>query len=446
MTTPPSPLPDPPPSSDSPIGPGIFSAYRETAALILSLTFVQASISCLTLIIMLHLRDMGASSLELGLVGSSFAAGLCLGAMSAPREIRRIGHIRSYVFFAAAAMIAIFAFNMAANILIWALIQIVVGACFSGLWAAGEGWVARAAPDDRRGALISFYHLVNKLGAISGPFLAAALVDKSDGFVLAAALLAAAILPIAGTGRPQPETGSAHPLNPVQIFKLAPAAAWAAFTAGLVNTAVGQLYPIYVHSLGTDAPVTLAAQFNAALLAGVMVALWPAGYISDRMDRRLVIAGAGAVGALGAFLLAAFGRMLSEQAFFGVVMIYGAGALCHYAIAVAHATDKADPSDATSVVAGLLLVWSAGSVVGPLFAGAIMSTGLGPSGLFVFAGFGLVCMTAAMMFRASSQDAVASDDKEPFVPAQTTSLAFAQLDPRGEDDQLELFDWNNPAD
>ncbi len=425
---------------NAPLKPGTFAGYRKVITLIISLTLLQAALASLTLVVALHLRAAGASNLALGLVGSCFATGLFMGALFAPREITRVGHIRAFSLFAASAIIVSLAFTLSVEVAAFAVLQVFVGFCFSGLWAAGDGWITRAAPDHMRGAIVSFYHVVNKLGSISGPFIVLGLKGDADGFLLAAALIAAAILPVAATSNPQPETSHTAPFGPARIFKLAPAAAVAAFTAGAVNTAVGQLYPVYVAGLNHPDPLKLSAQFNGALLAGSMIALWPAGLLSDRIDRRLVMGGLGAVGAIAAFILALLGNVLPLGAFVFVVGLYGAGALSHYALAVAHAADKTETHQMTAMMAGILIIWSMGSIIGPLAGGAVMSLGLGPRGLFIYAGIGMALMTIFVLARSRVSDAVPVEDKGPFVPTQTTSLVLAEMDIRGDDEQFDLFD------
>lgn len=69
-----------------------------------------------------------------------------------------------------------------------------------------------------------------------------------------------------------------------------------------------------------------------------------------------------------------------------------------------------------------------------------MSLGLGPRGLFIYAGIGMALMTIFVLARSRVSDAVPVEDKGPFVPTQTTSLVLAEMDIRGDDEQFDLFD------
>lgn len=390
--------------------------------------------------IALGLRDAGVSSGVIGFVASSFTAGLLIGALVSPHEIKRIGHIRSYALFAALAAISALSLTLGAYILLWAALQAAIGVCCAGLLTSGESWIASAAPTDQRGAILSFYLLVIKVGAIAGPFLVVGIGSPLAAFIVVGGLFAASLVPIAATSQMQPAVSSAAPYGPLKIWRLAPAAACSALAAGAINNAVATLYPLFAASMGTAAGAGFAATFNAVLLAGAMVGLWPAGMLSDRMDRRLIILGLGVVAALsamGIFLGAALGSP-------GLVLlgagVFGSATLSHYGIAVAHAADRAQLEETTSVMAGILVVWGIGSVAGPILAGGIMSTGLGPSGLFLFAAVSMALMSLAVWQRTRTVGPVAEDDKAAFTAAPETSFAIAELDPRGDQPDEETSD------
>lgn len=419
-----------------------FGAYRNVLAIVTALTLLQGAAAALSVMIALSLQASGASNAALGLVAAFYAGGFLLGAILSPAQISRIGHIRSFSFFAAIAVIASLSFTLGVNVVGWAIVQAIIGASSAALFTAGESWIADSAPSGGRGSILGFYHVVSKLGAIAGPFAVMAGASGLTGFVLVAIIFALTILPITATKQAQPVITTGPPFGPSKILRFAPAAAFAAFAAGAVNNAVAQLYPVFAQSLSPESPASFTANFNAAVLMGAMAGLWPAGFISDRIDRRIVIAVCGAVGGASAILLALFSTILPKPVVMVLAFTFGAGALSYYAVAVAHAADKAQPDQATSMMAGILVIWGIGSIVGPLIAGVVMTTPLGAAGLFAFAGVSLACLALAMFTRAVNTDAVNAEEKEPFNASQATSLALSEIDPRGEEtgDQFDLFE------
>jgi MFS family permease len=426
-------------------GADLLAGYRNVVAVVAGLTVLQAAMTSLSIVVALNLKAAGASNAALGLVASCFSGGLLLGALVSPAEIARIGHIRAYALFAAIGSIGALSLSLANDLAIWAFIQAIMGLTAAGLLTSGESWVSDAAPSHQRGSILAFYHMVSRLGAIAGPFLVAGLSLGAGGFMMVAALFVLSLVPVTVTQRSQPVFAAATPYGPRKLLKLAPAAAIAAFMSGLVNNAVAQLYPIFASDFAPGNQATFSAQFNAAVLAGALLGLWPAGLISDRIDRRLVIATLSVIGSVSAIAL-----FLAAGAEWraGVILsafCFGIGAQSYYAIAIAHAADRADPDQITSMMAGILMIWGLGSVIGPILAGLVMNTRLGGEGLFVFASVSLALLAVSVFIRAVGSGAVDAADKEAFGASPATSYAIAEFDPRGIDEQLDLFsDYDAP--
>lgn len=420
--------------------------YRNAAAVVLALTLMQAGLGALSVVVPLALSHAGASAAAIGVVIAGYAGGFLLGAFAAPRVIREIGHIRSFAACAALAAALTLLLYADVHVIPWTLIQAGLGLCVAGLLTAGESWIADSAPTERRGALLGFYLVAAKIGLIAGPFLIfSGAPGAAGGFMVAGGLLALSLAPVAATKRAQPAPPSAEPFGPLRLWRMAPAAFMGAFIAGACNGSVLQLYSIYAERLTPGQPNAAAAAFNAALALGAMLAQWPAGLFSDRIDRRLVIgalaaAGAGASVALALSPAGAPGTLVLALAF-----AWGAGSLSFYGVAVAHAADRAGPGETTGMISGILIVWAIGAIVGPVAAGAVMSTPLGSSGLFWYAAATLVVLALAMVRRRAAKAAVEPGDKSAFALSPTTSLAYAELDPRGDaDPQLPLFAKREP--
>lgn len=415
------------------------TGYRNVLAVVAGLTILQAAMAALAVSVTLNLRAAGTSNAVLGIIASCFAAGFLIGTLLSPREIARIGHIRAFALFAAIATVAALVLGAGISPFGWALVQLVLGLSCAGLLTAGESWVSDASPENQRGAILAFYHMVSKTGAIIGPFLVSFVAIGTFGFMITAALFAASLIPITTTDRAQPELATALPFGPKRIFEYAPAAAYAALAAGAVNNAVAQLYPVFAAEFFIGNGQEMAAQMNAAILLGAMVGLWPFGLVSDRIDRRIVIAVGAAIGAAAAAGLVFSTQSQSQVWLFIAAFFFGLGSLSYYALAVAHAADRSQPQQVTSMMAGMLMIWGIGSILGPILAGLVMSLMQSAVGLFWFAALALFFLSISMFTRAARSDPVPDEEKEPFGVAPATSYAIAEFDPRGEEEQLDLF-------
>jgi MFS family permease len=176
------------------------------------------------------------------------------------------------------------------------------------LFAVSESWIADATPAQQRGAVVSAYQIAGRLGLIAGPFLIAAPgLEAGDAFTLAGIALALCLLPIVLTDRSQPLRPRARVVSPLRLWAIAPAAALAAFGAGLINSGLLAFLPIWAGRLG-EASGSAAAIIVGCAYAGALITQWPAGLISDRLDRRLVIAALTGVAGLCRFVLAVMVR------------------------------------------------------------------------------------------------------------------------------------------
>jgi MFS family permease len=272
--------------------------------------------------------------------------------------------------------------------------------------------------------VIGIYMVLTKAALAAGPFLAPGWpAGAAEPLMVAAGLIALALAPVCFTTTPAPPPPKPQPLAIADQARTAPAAVGAVFAAGALNTAVLTLGPLYArHHYGEGA----VAGFMAAAWIGSLLLQLPAGSLSDRIDRRLVIAALAALPALAAGALAGLGAGLPFWAAAGLFGVWGAGALSFYGIAVAHMADRAEPGQLARATSGLLFVWAAGSVIGPALAGVLVET-FGQSALFWFASIGLGALTGLMLWRRGARAPATRAEKEAFAPKQATSTAAAEL-------------------
>ncbi|MBS0384316.1 MAG: MFS transporter, partial [Proteobacteria bacterium] len=167
-----------------------------------------------------------------------------------------------------------------------------------------------------------------------------------------------------------------------------------------------------------------AAEFFSAAYTGTLLLQWPAGRLSDRIDRRLVIASLTLIATLTAFALALWSGHLPRWQAVALFFVWGAGGLSFYGIAVAHMADRAEPGKLAQSAAGVLFVWAVGSVIGPLVMGVLVDW-FNVAGLFWFAGGVALAVTLLMFWRQSTREGPAT--KEDFAPQSATSVAAGEI-------------------
>jgi MFS family permease len=407
-------------------------AIRPVLSLILAVWFLQLAGGMLSVVTPIGLSQMGTSSIGVGLIAGLHAAGFMAGAYLSPRLIGEIGNIR--VFAAGAALTAVGAISQGlwTSEIGWAIVRFIQGATFAGMFAAAEAWLGRVTPQQHRGNVLGVYNVAAKAALLLGPLiiLGMAPLDPKN-FLWCGLFLAAALVPVCLTRRQEPPKVVSDRLPVTRLLKISPSATAGVFIAGLVNSGTLALLPIFA--------ATLADEGNALAIAGIaysvanvggLLSQWPAGLISDRTDRRNVIAVMALISGAATLTLFLLAGSLPTLAVYALLFAWGAGSLSFYGVCVAHGVDRVSDEDMTAMMSMLLIVWAFGSVIGPILAGLIMRSALGPPGLFAFSSACLMILFVIMLIRRIEQASVPDEEQSNWQPNLPAGLPGGDLDPR----------------
>jgi MFS family permease len=368
----------------------------------------------------------GMDATTMSLVMSSYFVGFLAGSYRAPAMIRRVGHVR--VFSALASVIAAAFVLYAAAPVAWAWIglRFVVGFCFAGVYVVAESWLNAAATNETRGKALSLYMVVQMVGIISAQGIVN-LADPSDYllFVIMSVLVSVSFAPILLVRSEAPAYETAKPMTLVQLFNISPLGCVGTFLLGGVYAAIFSMAAVF----GTQKGLTVAeiSAFVAAIYTGGLVFQFPIGWVSDRMDRRKLIMGLTAAGAVATV----FGAVLSDifPALLALGFIAGGVANPLYSLLIAYTNDFLEPADMPSASGGLLFINGVGAMIGPVLIGALM-TRFGADAYFPYlaALFALVAAYAA--YRMTKRPAPAVETTSSYAPvlpqASQVALEAAQ--------------------
>jgi len=130
--------------------------------------------------------------------------------------------------------------------------------------------------------------------------------------------------------------------------------------------------------------VTQTSMFMAAGIVGGLLLQWPMGLLSDRIDRRTVLAGVAlgtAAASFGIWLMTGTG----SGSFTGVIVLvvaYGGLSSTVYSMCAAHANDFAPSDRLAQTASGLLIAYGLGASAGPVLTSSLMEM-FGASTLFM---------------------------------------------------------------
>lgn len=405
----------------------IFALLRGTA-------FLLAANGLHGLLLPLRGQAEGFSATELGLLGTGWAGGFVAGCILAPRLVRNVGHVRAFSAFAASAAAITLMTGLIVDPLVWIGLRVFTGFVMAGAFMVIESWLNEAATNENRGTVFSMYMMVTFSSIMAGQMIVAAgQVTNETLFMIAAIFFCLSLLPTTMSTAASPRPLSAVSLDLKGLYRNSPVAFVACFLVGVANGGWGTLGAVYGAQIDLSTP-QIAVMMSLTVVAGALLQM-PAGRISDRIDRRIVIVVMAALASLfGLALFAAAPR--SATAVLAMTAFYGAAAYTLYSLAVAHANDHAGAEDFVKVSGGLLLLYGFGTMAGPLIGAALMEF-MRPESLFLATAGAHGAMVVYTALRIARRAAPLREEKEEFhtMPAERAVTPEAlRLDPRGEED------------
>ena len=149
----------------------------------------------------------------------------------------------------------------------------------------------------------------------------------------------------------------------------------------------------------------------------------PIGWLSDRMDRRVLILTVSVLGGLGGFA-----GFLYDDVFvllLGSAFIIGGMSNPLYALLIAYTNDFLEHEDMAAASGGLIFINGIGAIAGPLITGWMMGL-VGPEGFFLFVAVLLLGLAAYAGFRMTQRASTFDvDEATPYSPILATASPVA---------------------
>lgn len=404
---------------------------RAIAAILFSILIFLVGNGLVSTLIPVRGDLAGFSDLAIGIIGSAYYAGFVTGCFAAPGMLARTGHIRTFAVAAGLAAAMVLVQSMLVEEVVWGVARLFFGFAAACIYTVTESWLNDRASNETRGRILALYLSISFGGLVVGQWLFTTASPTSFVlFSVAAIFYALCLVPVGLTRLPQPVPTEVPVLRPLRLYRIAPVGVAGCAAVGFANGAVWTLAPVYAHDHHLT-NVLLAAFMSAFTLAGAAMQV-PAGRLSDRMDRRYIIAGMSLLAGLSGLALALFGGLDRTSAIV-LFAIYGAMSLPIYGLSVAHANDRIPREDFVEASATLLLVNALASVIGPIVAASITVRTTTAALFFVAAGVHIVHVLF-VGWRITAKDAPEEEYREPYAPmSHQVSPVALELDPRGPD-------------
>ena len=336
-----------------------------------------------------------------------------------------VGHVRAFAGLTAVLTVTFLAFPLYIDALFWGAMRIVSGICLAVLYIVVESWLNESSSNANRGRILSIYIIVTNIVTMAGQLL----VNSSDTqeptlFIVVAILICLSIVPLSLTPTLTPTPIPSARLNLGNLYIASPVGVIGCLLAGVVEGAFWSLGPVFAQGRGmatTDITILMAA-----FVLGGTLSQWPLGWISDKIDRRIVIAVL-SFGTVITGLIIGFDVVPSGPVTFVVAAIHGALMIPIYALCISHTNDYVPNSRMVETSGGLLLCYSAGATTGPLSASLFMAGGR-TGGLFVFIGLILFSLGLFVVYRLSVDTRRRDGAKTHFSPTSAASPSIFPID------------------
>jgi MFS family permease len=354
-------------------------------------------------------------TLVTGIIMSCYYVGYLFGTLVAPRLLRQVGHVRVFAALAAIASVAILVQGSFVDPITWGAMRLLSGLCFAGIYVVAESWLNDRASRANRGGLFAVYMLVLYGGLGTAQFLLVLSDPRTPiPFMLVSVLISLAMVPIVISAQQLPEHAAPRKVHLLDLYRNSPLGVVAVTVSGLISAIIFSMGPVYARLSGLDTHGVAA--FMAASILAAVVTQYPVGRLSDRMDRRTVIAAVCTLAAMVAGAIVAFPEM-PHAVFLIFAALFSGFALTLYSLSVSHVNDKLEPAQMVASSSTLLLLNGSAAAIGPMLSGSLM-TFFGPRAYFAT----LASLTGALavydLWRKSRRSPVPPSQKGPFIRAQ----------------------------
>ena len=357
----------------------------------------------------------GFPTVVTGVIMSCYYLGYLLGTRIAPPLLRRLGHIRVFATLAAISSAAILVQGCLVNPFVWSAMRLVSGLCLAGIYVVAESWLNDRASRENRGRLFAVYMVVLYVGLGAAQFLLVlANPATQTPFMMVSVLISLALVPIVVSSRQVPEHGVPRKVRLRDLYRNTPLGVVAVAVSGVISAFIFSMGPVYARLSGLD--TAGVARFMAVSILATVLTQYPIGRLSDRMDRRTMIAAVCTLDAVVAAIIT-FVHDLPHAVFLMLAAVFSGFVLTIYSLAVSHVNDKLEPAQMVAASSALLRLNGTSAAFGPVLAGGLM-TAFGPRAYFA----SLAALTGGLavydLWRKTRRKPVPPSQRGPFIGTQ----------------------------
>jgi len=332
-----------------------------------------------------------------GILMSGYYVGYFVGSHTTPILVSKVGHIRVFAAFASMASLSVLVVVVFVNPVIWTVARFITGLSLVSCYIVAESWLNDRATNKNRGQLLSAYMIILFVGLAIGMLLLNVGSPQSfEPFILVSLLMSAALVPILLTKRSAPKFKKIGTISIKELYKISPLGTVSSFCTGVIHSALFSLMAVYATTVNFSI-LEISILLFILTISGALAQV-PIGYISDKLDRRLVII----ITSIGSAIFAFFSIVVSTLSldtfwninfdielglgkiiFFIFIGLYASLCLPLFSLNLAHTNDFVPKEKFVAAGGGLQLIFGIGAIGGPIVCTLFMTL-FGVNGFFIF--------------------------------------------------------------
>ena len=350
----------------------------------------------------------GFSTFELSFVASAYFVGFLGGSRFAPVFIAKVGHVRVFAALGSLISATLISYPVLTDPYAWMVLRVILGFSLSGVYVTAESWLNDASTNTTRGQSLSTYVLVQMFGLVAGQGILSA-GDPSGFllFIIPSILVSISFAPILLSVQPAPAFQASRPMSLLSLYRASPFGTVGMLLMGAVYAMQFGMGSVYATEMGLS--LGQISLFMSVIFLGAIVMQYPMGWLSDRIDRRvMIVASAALAGVVG------IGGYAFAESFVFLMVVAGlVGGLSQplYALLIAYTNDYLSSEEMPSASGGLIFLNGLGAIGGPPLAGMVMSA-IGAGGYWLLMAVFLWLTAAYGLWRMTRRPSAYAGDKD----------------------------------
>ena len=396
------------------------------ASIILSMGLMAVGNGLLFAYIPVKLAADGFPPWVAGAIITALAGGGLVGCLATGPMVQRVGHARAFATLAAMVILSVLVIAVGTEPLLWIGARALYGFSVSGLFIVSQSWLNDACENQWRGKVIALFYMTYVIAIGAGSYLLTFIALEGTQAPLISILFAAlAIIPVGLTRLRAPPPPESVGVAIRAVWRISPVGFAGLLAVGGLTMMVQGFAPIYAanQNYGKDdvALLMFLMQF------GMICVQYPLGALSDRIDRRLVLILTSAI----VVAAASVATQMTAAPLLWLILVFAiwSGATeTIFAVANAHANDRAEPQYFVAVSSTLLVAWSISGFILPAVATALTQV-VGPRA-FMFVAIAIAAVYAGfVLYRLTRREATPSAETEPYQPITAQAPYTPELGP-----------------